>query len=216
MARHIRAEQVEGVARPIVSVGNDYPNGHQHPPHKHRRDQLLFAERGTMLVQTEHGSWVVPTSQGIWIPGGTTHGMTMLGDVATRSVYLEPAVVGNMPKQCHVVSIGALLRQLLIAAVDLPCDYNADSRAGKIMSLLVEELAGAPMLSLDLPLPRDRRLAARCRRFVECPTMLDTIDTWRRDLALSCRTLTRRFRRETGLSLPNGSGEPAWSQSFRA
>lgn len=93
MARYIRAEQLEGVARPIVAVGNEYPAGHRHPPHSHRRSQLLFAERGTMLVRTAQGAWMVPPNQGIWIPGATVHGITMLGQVATRSVYLEADAV---------------------------------------------------------------------------------------------------------------------------
>jgi hypothetical protein len=44
MARHIRANEIEAVPRPITSVGNDYPAGHLHPAHQHRRSQLLFAE----------------------------------------------------------------------------------------------------------------------------------------------------------------------------
>ena len=52
MARHIRAALIEATPRPVVAVGNDYPAGHEHPAHSHRRSQLLFAEHGTMLVRT--------------------------------------------------------------------------------------------------------------------------------------------------------------------
>ena len=199
MTRQIRAEQVEGVARPIVAVGNDYPNGHHHPPHHHRRAQLLFAEHGTMLVRTAHGAWMVPPSQGIWIPAGVPHAITMLGPVATRSVYLDPCRAPN-PSHCRVVGIAPLLRQLLIAAVDLPAEYDTDSRAGQIMSLLISEIDAAPELPLSLPLPTNGKLALRCRRFIEQPTMRDTIDTWSRDLAMSRRRFTRDFRHQTGLS----------------
>lgn len=201
MARHVRAAQVEEVARPIVAVGNDYPDGHHHPPHRHRRAQLLFAEHGTMLVQTGQGAWMVPPGEAIWIPGGVTHGITMLGRVATRSVYLEPAAARGMADACQVIGISALLRQLLIAAVDLPVAYDPDGRAGKLMSLLIAELAAAPVLPLSLPLPRDVRLAARCRRFLEAPTMHDAIDDWAGALGLSRRSFTRLFRQETGLGL---------------
>ena len=200
MVRHIRAEQLEAVARPIVAVGNEYPAGHQHPPHSHRRSQLLFAERGTMLVRTAQGAWMVPPSQGIWIPGGTVHGIAMLGQVATRSVYLEADAVDGLAQRCQVIGVTPLLRHLLIAAVDLPAEYEPDSRAGRIMSLLIDEIAVAPVLPLNLPLPRGDKLAGRCHRFLERPTMRDTIDGWSRDLALSRRSFTRAFRRETGLS----------------
>jgi AraC-like DNA-binding protein/mannose-6-phosphate isomerase-like protein (cupin superfamily) len=200
MARHIRANELEAVPRPVVAVGNDYPAGHLHPAHRHRRSQLLFAEWGTMLVKTPTEAWVVPTHQGIWIPSGVTHSITMLSRVATRSVYLEGSAGEGIAKQCRVVGISPLLRQLLIEAVDLPAEYDPLGRAGKIMSLLIDEIHAAPALPLGLPLPNDRRLVQRCQRFLERPTAQDTLELWSGQLGLSRRTLTRLFRLETGLT----------------
>jgi len=84
--------------------------------------------------------------------------------------------------------------------VDLSSKYDPRSRAGRIMSLLVDEIRLASVLPLSLPFPGDARLAARCRRFVERPTAQDTIDLWSRALGLSRRTFTRLFRHETGLT----------------
>jgi AraC-like DNA-binding protein/mannose-6-phosphate isomerase-like protein (cupin superfamily) len=200
MARHIRAQEIEAVPRPVTAVGNDYPAGHLHPAHRHRRSQLLFAEWGTMLVQTENGAWMVPGHQAIWIPAGVTHSITMLSRVATRSVYLEDGAAQGMAKQCRVVGISPLLRALLIAAVDLPAEYDPLGRAGKIMSLLIDEIHAAPVLPLSLPLPQERRLARRCQRFLEHPMAQDTLELWSGELGLSRRTFTRLFRRETGLT----------------
>jgi mannose-6-phosphate isomerase-like protein (cupin superfamily) len=168
MARHVRAEKIEGVKRPVVAVGNDYPAGHLHATHAHRRSQLLFAELGTMLVETQHGTWMVPPHQGMWIPGGVRHSIAMLSQVATRSVYLDKRAARGMPRQCEVVGVSPLLRQLLILAVDLPSEYDPRRRAGRIMSLLVDEIRLAPALPLSLPFPGDVRLAARCRRCPAC------------------------------------------------
>jgi AraC-like DNA-binding protein len=206
MARHIRAHEIEAVPRPVTAVGNDYPAGHFHPAHRHRRSQLLFAEWGTMLVQTATGAWMVPAHQGIWIPAGLIHSITMLSDVATRSVYLESAAAAGMAQQCQVLGISPLLRQLLIEAVDLPAEYDPQLRAGKIMSLLLDEIHAAPVPPLSLPLPTEARLAQRCRRFLERPTARDTLELWSGELGLSRRTFTRLFRRETGL------GFAAWQR----
>lgn len=200
MARHIRANDIEAVPRPVTAVGNDYPAGHVHPTHQHRRSQLLFAEWGTMLVQTAAGAWMVPAHQGIWIPGGVAHSITMLSRVATRSVYLEGRAAEGMATQCQVVGVSPLLRQLLIEAVDLPAEYDRLGRAGKIMSLLIDEIRAAPVLPLSLPLPREKRLAQRCQRFLARPTAQDTLESWSGELGLSRRTFTRLFRHETGLS----------------
>ena len=200
MVRHIRAQEIEAVPRPITAVGNDYPAGHVHPAHRHRRSQLLFAEWGTMLVRTAQGAWMVPPHQGIWIPAGVIHSITMLSKVATRSVYLEDAAADGMARQCQVLGISPLMRRLLIEAVDLPPLYEPLGRAGKIMSLLVDEIHAAPVLPLSLPLPNDKKLAQRCRRFLESPTAQDTLDLWSNELGLSRRTLTRLFKHETGLT----------------
>lgn len=206
MARGVRAEQIEGVARPVVAVGNDYPAGHRHPTHRHRRAQLLFAERGTMLVETAEGAWMVPPSQAIWIPAGTAHAIAMLDPVATRSVYLDATAAAGMATACRVVGVSPLLRELLIAAVDLPVEYDPAGRAGRIMSLAVDEIRAAPVLPLCLPLPGDARLAARCRRFLAQPTVEDRIERWCGELGMGRRTFTRLFRRETGL------GFAAWQR----
>jgi AraC-like DNA-binding protein len=200
MARHTRAKSIEAVPRPVIAVGNDYPAGHLHPAHRHCRSQLLFAEVGTMLVRTSLGAWMVPSHQGIWIPEGILHSISMLSRVATRSVYLDREAASGMAKDCQVVGISPLLRQLLIAAVDVPAKYEPVSRAGNLMSLLIDEVRAAPVLPLSLPMPVDAKLAARCRDFIERPSAQDTIDLWSRGLGLSRRTFTRIFKRQTGLS----------------
>jgi AraC-like DNA-binding protein len=200
MARNVRAAQLEAVPRPVIAVGNRYAAGHRHPPHRHRRAQLLVAESGAMLVDTSEGGWMIPPGQALWIPGGVSHGMTMLSRVATCSAYLEPATAPGLAGRCRVVGLSPLLRQLLIEAVDLPAEYDPVSRDGRVMSLLIDEIRRAPEQALRLPLPDDARLAANCRRFLAMPSAQDTIDQWSRALAMSRRTFTRRFRRETGLS----------------
>jgi AraC-like DNA-binding protein len=68
------------------------------------------------------------------------------------------------------------------------------------MSLLIDEIHAAPVLPLSLPLPKEKRLAQRCQRFLEHPTAQDTLELWSDELGLSRRTFTRSFRRETGVA----------------
>ncbi len=46
----------------------------------------------------------------------------------------------------------------------MPAMYDVDGRAGKLMDLLVAEIATMPRLSLHAPLPADAQLAKVCRR----------------------------------------------------
>jgi AraC-like DNA-binding protein/mannose-6-phosphate isomerase-like protein (cupin superfamily) len=63
------------------------------------------------------------------------------------------------------------------------------------------EFPRLPEKPLGLPFPTDPRLAELCRRFVEAPSPRAKIDDWADSLAMSRRTFTRTFRRETGVSL---------------
>jgi AraC-like DNA-binding protein len=167
-----------------------------------------------MVVSTAQGAWIVPPQQGLWIPGGVQHSFRMIGKVITRSVYIEPAAARGMPSQCYVLEISSLLRQLLIEAVDLPVEYEAGGRAEAIVNLLLLELGAAPRHQLAVPFPANEALAIRCHHFLENPSAHATIDEWALALAISRRTLTRLFRRETGLSLADWQRRAAVLQAI--
>jgi AraC-like DNA-binding protein len=206
MARNILVDILEDVPRPLVALGNDYPDGHLIQPHCHRRSQLLYGASGALMVTTAQGSWVVPPQRGMWIPAGVVHEVRMLGAVSTRSLYLDPKAATDMPDCCQVVGISAFMRGLLAEAVDLPVEYELDSRAGAVMALIQHEIRQLPVLPLALPLPAQGPLARLCRAFLLNPTPHETIDAWSKALGMSRRSFTRLFRRETGLSFT------AWRQ----
>jgi AraC-like DNA-binding protein/mannose-6-phosphate isomerase-like protein (cupin superfamily) len=198
--RNVHATRADTLPGAIVATANEYPTNHRVPRHRHRRSQLLYAATGIMVVGTEAGRWIVPPERAVWIPAGMHHEVSALAHVSTRSVYIEPGVNTALPDDCRVIGISPLVRQLLLETADLPLPFELGSRADLIFSLLVQEIVRAPVLPLDIPFPADVRFAARCRAYLENPSPHETIDDWCRDLALSRRTFTRRFRAETGLS----------------
>lgn len=191
---------LEATPRPVIAMGTDYPEGHHIKPHRHRRSQLLYGVRGALTVHTDQGAWVVPPERAMWIPGGTQHEVRVIGAVSVHSLYIEAEFTANLPQQCAVMAPSPLMRSLLLVAVDAPLEYEPGSRAGLIMELLLFELRELRTLPLSLPLPRDARLASRCRRFLRRPSTHDTIDEWSAATGMSRRGFTRRFRQETGLS----------------
>jgi len=201
MARNMRAASLEARPEPIVAVGNSYPAGHRHPLHRHRRNQVLYASAGVMVVGTAQGTWVVPPERAIWIPGGTDHDIRMIGDVSTRSLYLKDGVIEKASNCCQVLSISPLLGRLMVEAVDLPVAYEADHRANHIMQLIILELRSSVELPLNVPMPAHARLQSKCQRFLAEPDTGDTTDDWAAELRMSRRAFTRLFRQETGMSL---------------
>jgi AraC-like DNA-binding protein/mannose-6-phosphate isomerase-like protein (cupin superfamily) len=200
MVRNTQVEAFDDVPRAVIAVGNDYADGHVIAPHSHRRSQLLYGASGAVLVTTSQGTWVAPPERGMWIPAGVLHDVRMLGAVSMRSLYLDPAMDDFMPEVCQVVRISPFMRSLMLEAVDLPVDYDPDSRAGALMTLLQHEMRQLQTLPLSLRFPAHEALAACCRRFLAAPTPHATIDEWSQTLNMSRRSFTRLFRRETGVS----------------
>jgi AraC-like DNA-binding protein len=197
----MRASALEARLEPIVAVGNRYPAGHRHPLHRHMRNQVLYASKGVMVVETAQGTWIVPPQRAVWIPGGIDHEIRMIGDVSTRSVYLKDGVIEKASDRCQVLGITPLLGRLLTEAVDLPVAYESDERANHIMRLIILELRSTVELPLSVSIPAHAKLKLKCRHFLANPNSSDNINDWAADLHMSRRAFTRLFRQETGMSL---------------
>jgi AraC-like DNA-binding protein len=194
------AASVEDIPRPIVGVGNEYPAAFELDWHEHRRGQLLYAGRGVVVVSTPHGTWVAPPERAVWTPAGCPHAVKMVGPVSTRSVMIEAGSDGSLGERNKVIQVSPLLRNLLYAACDIEPEYDVNGRDGKLMALLLAELAMAPTVPLAVPFPETASLARRCQAFLERPAPHDTIDQWSAELGIGRRAFTRLFRKETGMS----------------
>ena len=159
--RNTHIDLHDALDRALVAIGNDYPAGHLLDAHAHRRAQLLYGATGVMLVLSEDGGWVVPPQRAVWIPAGVTHQVRMLG--SARAAPTSSRARRADARACEVVEVSPLLRQLLLAAVDMPAQYDREGRDGALARLLLHEVDRAPALPLHIPLPRDARLG-RCAR----------------------------------------------------
>ena len=200
MARKIRIDSVDDTPRPIVAIGNDYPDGHTIAPHRHRRAQLISGATGLVVLSTATGTWVMPPQRGMWIPPATEHHVRMVGSVSIQSLYVEPEAAAHMPRHCQVIGVTPFMRSLMTEAMNLPLAYELEGRAGAMMALIQHEMQQLPILPLSLQFPTHGPLSALCRDFVQKPRVHETIDAWAKALGLSRRSFTRMFRRETGSS----------------
>ncbi|MFJ4525543.1 AraC family transcriptional regulator [Streptomyces sp. NPDC088810] len=197
--RNIPVAEVDDLDRAVLAIGTDYPPDHRLAWHEHRRAQVLYAATGVMRVETADGSWTVPTARAVLIPPVTRHQVAMTG-VSTRSLYLEPTAVPWFPARCQAVDVSALLRELILEAVEMEPRYPEHGRDAAVAALVLHELKNLSPLPLDVPLPADPRLRALCEAFLQGPDVHDPPARWCASLNVSERTLARLFRRGTGLS----------------
>lgn len=198
---NVDIDALEGLDRPLIAIGTDYPSGFQLPSHRHRRSQLLYGASGVMQVVTQGGSWIVPPQHAVWIPAGQLHSVCFNG-VSTRSLYIEPDKVADLfdSQCCRIVFITPFVRQLLQEAVELPAHYDLCGRDGALVNLLLHELALMAPLPFAIPLPADARLLACCRQFLARPDIHDPPERWAQQLFVSISTFRRLFRAQTGMA----------------
>src|SRR5580698_10011474 len=103
----------------VTTLTRDYPAGHVVPLHFHNRDQLVYASLGVMTVRTRDGTWVVPPYRAVWIPASISHTITMSGAVAMRTLYLKARTAKTLPRECRVVNVSPLLKELVLYACAL-------------------------------------------------------------------------------------------------
>jgi AraC-like DNA-binding protein len=192
--------ELEAAPRPLVAIARDYPRGHRIAPHRHRRAQLVHAARGLMTVRTEEGAWVVPPGSAVWMPAGVEHWIDCAGALQMRSVWLAPEAARDLPERCAVLRASPLLRALILRAVDLPILYDEAGAEGRLVAVLLDEIAAAREAPLHLPMPRDARLGWVADALLADPADGRGVAAWAREAGASARTFERLFRRDTGLS----------------
>ena len=191
---------VDGHTSPVSCRATDYAAGWEIQPHSHGKHQLIYAMQGVMAVRTAVGHWVVPPSRGLWMPAGMTHAIRCMGQVQMRSLFVRTDAASGLFEECSVVGISPLLRELIRAAVEVPTPYEADSREGRLMRLLLDELRLLPILPLHLPMPVDARVLQICERLEQRPDDGSTLSDWALHLGVNVKTIQRLFTAQTGMS----------------
>ncbi len=185
---------------PVTGKAIDYPTGHVVPSHSHPTCQLIHAVQGVMVVSAQGDQWVVPPTRGLWVPAREPHSIRMVGDVQVRTVYIRSDASAHLPAGCRVVGISPLLRELILAAIAVAQPYDPGARDGRLMQLLLDEVAVLPSLPLHLQQPTDPDLLTICRALTDAPDDASTLTDWAGRLGVDAKTIQRRFARQTGMT----------------
>jgi len=190
------------VPRPIVALGAEMSDADDFELdlHRHKKGQMLLVQRGALSCEVEGGLWIVPPRSAIWIPGGALHAIKASGVLEGYNAFVDPAVGVHLPKACCAVSVTPLLRELLTRAAHLPYLYEEGGANTRLVAVLLDELALAPVEDLHLPMPTDPRLRRIVDEMMAFPAQRGTLEIWAHRAGMSERTLLRLISRETGMS----------------
>ena len=88
-----------------------------------------------------------------------------------------------MPQRCEAFAITPLLRELILRATELPVEYDERGSAGRVMRLILDELASLVRLPYNLPMPASKVLSRICRALIDSPTTRSPSKRWGRATA---------------------------------
>ena len=170
-------------------------------------DQLLCTVTGAMTVRTSTDTWVVPARRALWLPGGQPATVQTRGRTAVRTLYLDEDL-RRLPDDARVLDLTPLARELVDHVVSVcPLELRSDGDRA-LLTVLLDQLDALPASPLRLSMPIDPRARDAAATLLDDPAR--SIDGLSAVVGASRRTLERRFRGETGLTLA------AWHRRARA
>jgi AraC-like DNA-binding protein len=193
----------------IATLTRDYPTGHVIPLHFHDRDQLVYASRGVMTVRTRDGMWVVPPQRAVWIPARIPHTITMSGLVAMRTLYLKPGLAKRLPRDCCVINVSTLLKELILHACTVHALKKTVKWQAHFVAVILQQLEAAPTIPLQLPHLSDPRLVRIAELLMRDPRDGRTLAELCRATGAGKRSVERLFQQEIGMTFGK------WRQQVR-
>lgn len=198
--RSTSSKDYQRVPRPVAAMARDLPPDYEIAWHSHPRYQLVFGTQGVMTVDTHSDTWVVPPQRAVWVPPNVEHRILTTGLVKFRTLYIREDAAARMPARCQAFAVTPLLRELVLRATELPVEYDEAGAEGRVMQMILDELASLAGLPYNLPMPASRVLERICRAYLARPNDRITLEQLGERHGTTTRTLARRFRRETGMS----------------
>ncbi len=199
----------DDVPRPVVTIGVTLVSKRfELDFHRHRKSQLMMSQRGVLTCEAEGGLWIVPPQCAIWIPPGVLHSIRSTGTIEGYTAFIEPAAATTLPSVCCSISVSPLLRELMVRSASFPALYPEGGLESHLATLLLDEIAVAPVNKLHVPMPTDERLRKIVQTMMADPAERGTLESWAARVGLSERTLIRLVARQTGMSFGR------WRQQF--
>jgi AraC-like DNA-binding protein/quercetin dioxygenase-like cupin family protein len=190
-----------GEKQRAVAYVSELRRGGGLPPHRHLRAQLLAVTSGSIAVTAEGSTFVAPPERAVWVPPNTVHETRHLASTRLRTLYITTDPGMALPTKTTVVQIGPLMRELITAIVARPRDYEERGCDGRLVAVLIDQIAASRALPLNLPMPKSENLLALAYRILDRPADVANLAQLARSLNMSSRTLERQFKVETGLSI---------------
>lgn len=157
------------------------------------------ALHGAVTCQLADGWWMVPPDCGVWIPGGMPHSNRPTPNARLSFLFVEPDAA-DLPKQCCTLAVSPMIREMIRHLAAGPRDYETGDHTGRLVRVLLDELALMPTERLHLPVSDHPKLRRIADSLSANPSDRSTLRQWAARVTVSERSLARLMVQETGLT----------------
>ncbi|MDT8992134.1 helix-turn-helix transcriptional regulator [Curvibacter sp. APW13] len=190
--------------RPVRSRGRALAMNAHITPHRHAWSQFTYCASGLMQVTVTEGeretTYIVPPSRAVWIAPQVSHNVVVLESAELRTVDIVAGALPDSWKECRVLVVSALLRELIHGLQG----STPGAREDALMALTLDEIRSADTQALGVPMPHptlgDKRLRTLCEAVLRAPGERGQLREWVAAVGASERTMARLFREELGTS----------------
>ncbi|WP_328892534.1 helix-turn-helix transcriptional regulator [Streptomyces sp. NBC_00236] len=160
---------------------------------------------GTLTSHVGDRIFTVFEGNGLWMPAGVVHGGRATAGAEFHDALFAPDRTPFVFEEPKAIEMTPLLESLLAHLSRTDLDAPARARAESVVFDVVRPSAR----QFALQVPGDPRIDAIAAALLDDPADDRSLEEWARLLGASERTVTRAFRRATGLSFAQ------WRQMLR-
>ncbi|MFE6973450.1 helix-turn-helix domain-containing protein [Streptomyces sp. NPDC057682] len=194
-----------GASSAVVAEFRVVPAPTEWPPHAHHLHELVWVRGGTLTSRVGDRVFTVFEGHGLWMPAGVVHAGRATGGARFHDAFFAPDRTPIAFGEPKAIEMTPLLTSLLTHLARTDLDEAARLRAESV----VFDVIRPSEHQLALRLPGDPRIDAIAEALLDDPADGRSLEDWARELGSSDRTVTRAFRRTTGLSFAQ------WRQMLR-
>ncbi len=170
------------------------------PAHNHSWGEFVYAYNGVVQVMVEEEQYLVPPQYGIWVPPNVHHLGLNRREVLQSSLYVANELCEALPSKTQALLVSPFMRSLLDHARESTLDYK-NQRHLRLLTVFLDELAVAQRAGTFLPASDDAVLKNILHYLENHPDDNRPVATLAQDAKVTKRTLSRKCRRELGITL---------------
>jgi AraC-like DNA-binding protein len=169
--------------------------------HQHAFGQLIVLTGGAASIQAAAGRHVLLPDRCLYLPMNTPHAMDTANPVRGFVVCLPNAETQRLPDGISAFNGSRLLLEILRRLADLTDSPERTLAEANLIRVLLDEIRRSSDQPLEMQMPIDRRLREMATDILQHLDEHRTLAQCAAVTGMSERTLLRRFKEETGLTV---------------